>query len=261
MSLLQVEHLFSGYGKQTVLQDVNLSVNDHEMIGILGPNGCGKSTLLKTICNGISYKGLITINNQDIQKLSEKEFAKLCSYVPQRSGLSIDISAIETVLMGFQPHLSFLENPNSKMRKQAEDFLTQIGMEQKINANYLELSEGQKRLCILARSLVTNAAFLLLDEPDASLDFTMRHKIMQIVLDQVKQNGCSALFSLHDANLALSYCDRIYLMKDGKFVDTICPGQQSISEMEQKLSIIYGDIHILTYKNEAGKTAYTIVQK
>lgn len=250
MSLLQVENLIAGYGKKTIVNDVSLELHEGEMVGILGPNGCGKSTMIKALCKGISYQGTVSICGQDIKKMSEKDVAKICSYVPQRSGLSIDIPVLDVLLMGFYPNMALLERPNSKMKEQARKMLECLGLSKEADSNYMELSEGQKRLCILGRSLVTDAKLLLLDEPDASLDFAVRNHFLQIISKRVKADRTGVLISLHDVDLALSYCDKIYLMKDGIFLDIIQPQTDPILEMEQKLNKIYGNAKLVEYSSE-----------
>lgn len=260
MSLLKVENLYVGYGKKHIVKDVFLKIEEGKTIGILGSNGCGKSTLMKALCKGLSYSGNVWIQDKELRRLSEKALAKSCSYVPQQSGLSIDICVRDVVLMGFHPYLNVLEGPTEEMKKETEALLCQIGLKEYIFSNYMELSEGQKRLCILARSLIARTKLLFMDEPDAALDFEMRNMIMQIVERRVNEDGCGVLCTLHDTNLALAYCDYIYLMKDGKFVGGIAPFEDTKEEIEQKLKLIYGNIKLLTYSRENGDKRLAMVQ-
>lgn len=250
MSLLRVENLTAGYGKNRIIDNISLEVSEGEIVGLLGPNGCGKSTLIKALCKGNSSEGNVTVCERDLKDFSEKELAKICSYVPQSSGLAIDISALEVVLMGFYPYLGLLERPDIKMKEKAGEMLQLVGLEKEVQTNYMELSEGQKRMCILARSLVADAKMLLLDEPDASLDFAIRNRLLTIIEKQVKEKETGVLLSLHDTNLALSCCDKIYLMKDGRLIHIVHPKEDSISEMEEKLQQIYGNVKLLEYKKE-----------
>lgn len=260
MNLLQMNHVCAGYGNKEIVHDVSLEIGEGQIVGILGQNGCGKSTLMKAICGGIASRGEMVIDGRNLQEMSEKELARICSYVPQKSGLLVEITALEAVLMGFHPYLGMLERPSTEMRDRAKELLGQVGLEQYITSNYMELSEGQKRLCILARGLVTDAKLLLLDEPDASVDFCMKNVLLQMVSQKVRQKRVSALCTLHDTNLALSYCDTVYLMKQGRFQDSLKPKQESIAEMERKLSLIYGEIRLLEYFGEKGDRQLTMVQ-
>lgn len=258
MSLLKVDGLSAGYGKKNIINDISIELSKGQMVGILGPNGCGKSTLLKALCKDIPYEGNVNICQQDVRNMSEKELAGLCSYVPQKSGLAIDITALDVVLMGFYPQLNLLERPSTDMKKIASELLAQVGIE--IHANYMELSEGQKRMCILARSLANDAKLLLMDEPDASLDFGVRHQVMQIIMERVRENNTGVLLTLHDTNLALEYCEQIYLMKEGNIVNLIIPKEDSISDMEDKLQELYGPVRLLEYVNEKNTRQLVMVR-
>lgn len=260
MSLLQVEALQAGYGKKNIIQDISLKVDAGKIVGILGTNGCGKSTLIKAVCKGISFQGIVCVNGNDVKKMSERELARVCSYMPQKSGLAIDISVLEVVLMGFYPYLDILERPNSRMREQACEMLACVGFTKDISSNYMELSEGQKRLCILARSLVAETKLLIMDEPDASLDFGIRNRLMQIIKERVDSNETGVLLTLHDTDLALSNCDEIYLMKEGRIVNKIIPCEEALSDMEQKLSKLYGRVRIQEYFSEAGTRKLIMLQ-
>jgi len=260
MNLLQIEGLCAGYGKIKCVQNVSMQISEGKLVGILGPNGCGKSTLLKALCKGIPYSGTVTIAERNLRDYSEQQLARICAYVPQRSGLSIDISALEVVMMGFQPYLRLLETPSLEMKERAKEILSQVGLEGQMTSNYMELSEGQKRLCVLARALVADVSLLLMDEPDAALDFNMRNTLVHLVGERVRNQQGGALIAVHDTNLALAHCDQIYLMTDGKFEHVICPKEDSLKDMESKLSEIYGAIRLLPYNKENGEQKLVMVQ-
>lgn len=259
MSLLLVENLCTGYGKTNVVNDISLSVEAGQMVGLLGPNGCGKSTFIKALCKGVPFAGTAFIEDLDLRKLSEKELAKRCTYVPQRSGLSIDITVFEVVLMGFHPYLGILQSPGEEMKAKVREILTLVGLGEMMSANFMELSEGQKRLCILARSLVTDAKLLIMDEPDAALDFGVRHALLRLVSVRIREQRNGVLLAMHDTNLALSYCDIIYLMKQGRIVGSIKPGEDSRESMEEKLSDLYGPVRLLSYDRKDGKKGIVMV--
>ena len=259
MNLLQVEKLNAGYGKRQIVHDFSMEINAGQIVGVLGPNGCGKSTLIKAVCKSIPYKGEILIDGRSVRDLSVKELAKICSYVPQQSGLSVDISVYDAVMMGFQPYLKLLESPGKEMHERACKIIAQIGLKEQMMDNYMELSEGQKRLCILARSLVSDAKLMLMDEPDGALDFGIRNQLLQMVSGKIKKYQGGMLITLHDVNLALSYCDSIYLMKEGKLAGVMNPKSDLVEEMEEKLSGLYGRVRLIDYANGHEKKKYVMV--
>jgi iron complex transport system ATP-binding protein len=179
-----------------------------------------------------------------LEKLSSRQTAKICSYIPQRSGISIEISALDVVLMGFNPKLGILDHPNSEMKKRAAEALASVGLAGRENDDFLTLSEGQKQLCILARTLVSEAKLLLLDEPESALDFHFRYEMLNILKKWISYAKKTALVTLHDGNLALNFCDRLFVIANGGLAGIISPRTDSIEKMEELLSMIYGKISL-----------------
>ena len=244
MKFFTVNDLSASYGKHKILSHLSLDIADSQTIAILGANGSGKTTLLKAICGILPHTGTCTLEDIVLEKKSPKELAKLCSYIPQRSGISIDISTLDTVLMGYYPHLGMLEHPSIGMKEQAIELIRMVGLAGKENVNYLHLSEGQKQLCILARTLITNSKLLLLDEPESALDFHYRYQMLKLIKEWNSNNHSTALISLHDPMLALNTCDCLLLLSDGGIHATIYPQTDSLSSMEEKLCHLYGDISL-----------------
>ena len=261
MKFFTVNDLSAGYGKHELLSALSFETEPFETIGILGANGSGKTTLLKAICGILPHTGECLLDGHVMEKMKPKELAKLCSYIPQRSGISIDISVLDTVLMGFHPHLGFLEHPSPEMKEKAVELIRLVGLSGKEHTNYLHLSEGQKQLCILARTLVTNSKLLLLDEPESALDFHFRYQMLELIRKWNKETHSTALVSLHDPMLALNSCDRLLLLADGHIASTICPQTDSLSSMEEKLRHLYGDISLHHYINKSGQKQIVLLKE
>ena len=107
MSFFSAEDISAGYNGKTVLNNISFQVEKNSITGILGANGSGKTTLLKAICNIINHSGNCILDNQNLNKLSSRELAQVCSYIPQRSGIDIDISLMD-VVWGLTAELVFL---------------------------------------------------------------------------------------------------------------------------------------------------------
>ena len=253
MSFFQVQHLTAGYGKDPILEDVSFSVPAGTLTGILGANGSGKTTLLKAICGILPHEGRCLLEDAPLEGLSPRKLAQHCSYIPQRSGSSIDISALDVVLMGFNPHLGLLERPTAEMRLSARRMLERVGLAGREEDNYLTLSEGQKQLCILARTLAAEAQLLLLDEPESALDFRHRYRMLEILKNWVLENRRSAVVTLHDPALALECCDRLVLLKDRQVLGILHPASDPLPEMEMTLSRIYGTISLIKCPDRTGR--------
>ena len=261
MSHLSVKGICAGYGKYNVIENISFDLDSGTLIGIIGANGSGKTTLLKALCGILPHQGTCTLGDAVLEELSAKQLAKLVSYIPQRSGISIDISALDVVLMGYNPHLGLLEHPNKDMKEKAMQALYQVGLAGKEETNYLHLSEGQKQLCILARTLVSDSKLFLLDEPESALDFRFRHQMLLLLRSWVASRERSAIVTLHDPALALNFCDKLLLLSDGGILDIIEPKSDSLDKMEQMLSIIYGPVSLQRCRNRTGQAQILMLRE
>ena len=261
MSFFDTRHLSAGYGKKQIVRDVSFSLEAGSVMGILGANGSGKTTLIKAICGILPHEGSCCLEDTQLEGLSPRQIAKLVSYIPQRSGISIDISALDVVLMGFNAHLKLLEHPTKAMVEEARRALSRVGLADQENTNYLHLSEGQKQLCILARTIVSGGRLLLLDEPESALDFQHRHRMLDMICTWSEQTKGAAIVVLHDPVLALNYCDKLMVLNDGEVLDILSPGADPLEKMEQVLNRVYGAISLQLCKNRSGREVLTMLKE
>ena len=261
MSFFEINELSVGYGKKTVLKNISFSVPKGTLNGIIGANGCGKTTALKAVCGILPHGGVCTLDGISFENLSPRGIAKMCSYIPQRSGISIEMSAHDVVLMGFNPKLGLLEHPSGEMKKRASEALLAVGLGEKENDDFLTLSEGQKQLCILARTLVSDAKLLLLDEPESALDFRFRYQMLNILKKWISEADKTALVTLHDGNLAMNFCDRLFVIANGGLAGVISPRTDSVERMEELLSEIYGNIALTKCRDRRGNEHWVILNE
>lgn len=261
MSFLQVSNIRAAYGKKEILHDVSFQVEAGQLVGILGANGSGKSTLLKSICGILPSQGTCMLEGIDLGTLPPRKLARLAGYIPQRSGISIDISAMDVVLMGFNPRLGLLEHPSASMRQQAADALQKVGLAGKEEQNYRTLSEGQKQLCILARTLCSDARLLLLDEPESALDFRFRYQMLEVLRHWVRQETRCALVALHDPSLAFNCCDQLLLLDEGRICHKLSPKTDSLTEMEDRLKALYGSISLHRCTDRKGNPQILMIKE
>ena len=261
MSFFSVNHLRAGYGKKNIISDISFSLDEGRILGILGANGCGKTTLLKCLCGILPHDGECVLSGEKTENLSARQIAQKCSYIPQRSGISIEISALDVVLMGFNPKLRLLEHPNAEMRKKARETRALVGLGERENDNYLSLSEGQKQLCILARTLVSDARLLLLDEPESALDFRFRYKMLETLKNWVSLEKRAAVVTLHDGALALNYCDELLLLANGTVLGTVRPKTDPIERTEEMLGKIYGSTSLQKCRGKDGREHIVMIKE
>lgn len=253
MSFFRVEQLTAGYGGRTVVENVSFEAGEGTVTGILGANGSGKSTLLKSVCGILPHEGGCQLQGQPLEGLSPRQLSRRCSYIPQRSGIVIDIPVLDVVLMGFNPQLGLLERPGGAMIRQARQALAQVGLAGREEDNYMTLSEGQKQLCVLARTLAAGGNLLLLDEPESALDVPHRYRMLDFLESWAAQGQRAALVALHDPGLALACCDQLILLKDGRTCGLLRPSRDTLADMEEALKQIYGKITLTKCLDRAGR--------
>lgn len=264
--LFCAEHIHALYGTGFALSDVSFAAEAGTLTALLGANGSGKTTLLRAICQQMKHEGRCFVASERkvhvgcakssrvaLEELSTRELARTVSYVPQRSGISIGIPVLDVVLMGFNPVLGLLEKPDGAQRGQAREALRAVGLANMEKRDYLSLSEGQKRLVLLARLSVEDARLLVLDEPDGALDFPNRYGMIKRTADLVRGQKKAAVLSLHDPMLALEFCDRILLLKNGKVVGRLRPASDGVREMEDALREIYGPLTLAACSGKDGR--------
>lgn len=248
-NLLTVAHLSCAYGRQEIVHDANLSVGKGEFCALLGLNGCGKTTLIKSICGLLPItQGQCFVNEENCTHMNERQRALRMSYIPQRGSPLFGKSVLDVVLMGYHARLQLLESPGEKCRKQALETLEHLGLQDFARHDYATLSEGQKQLVILARTLVQDAPVMLMDEPDSALDFVNRTMVLDQVRNVLQEQGKAGLIALHDPNFAMAYCDRLLLMKNGTIAQELTLENTSREEVGAALSQIYGEIRVLEHQ-------------
>lgn len=258
----KAEHISVSYSSRKVLKDISFSIDSsNSLIGLVGANGCGKTTLLKAICNQLPHEGTFTLYNRPLEKLSPRELARSLSYIPQRSGIQISISVLDMVLMGFNPILKLLESPSDSMRKSALNALNMAGAAHLANQDYLTLSEGEKQLCVLARTLVQNTPLMLLDEPDSALDFHNKYSMMKTVRHVTELSGKAAMICLHDPMLALDFCDQLILIKDGSILTSIFPKKDSADVIEAAFLALYDNITVKEATDRSGNRRLVLISE
>ena len=261
MSFFEVSGLAAGYGGKTVVSEVSFELEAGCILGVVGANGSGKTTLLKAICGILPHSGSCVLEGRVLEGLRPGKLAGLCSYIPQRSGISIDISALDVVLMGFNPQLGLLERPSGEMKRKACQALERVGLIDRKEENYLHFSEGQKQLCVLARALAAGGDLLLLDERESALDFRYRYRMLELLREWVKEGGRAVVTTLHDASLALNFCDRLLLLSEGKLRCVLNPREDPLEEMGERLSEVYGSVSLHRCREQSGREQLVMLKE
>ena len=213
--VLDISSLSFNFGSKNILADIDLSIKDNGIVGIIGPNGSGKSTLLKCIYRVLKPKtGTIFIDGKNINDYQFKETAKKMAVVAQHNDTHFDFNVLEMVLIGRSPHKKFMERDSAEDIELAYKSLEQVNMKDFADRNFSSLSGGEKQRIILARALVQNTDCLILDEPTNHLDIKHQLHFMSLAKDL----KITVISAIHDLNIAAMYCDKIYALKEGQII-------------------------------------------
>lgn len=210
--MLEVNDLYSGYGKIEVLHGVFLHVDPQEVICIIGPNGSGKSTLLKSIFGLIKpYRGEIKFMGQEISQKDPEEKVRLgISYIPQGRNIFPSLSVLENLEMGATPL-----RDSSKIKRAIEEVLDHypiLNGKKRLRAG--SLSGGEKQILALARTLLIQPKLILLDEPSLGLAPKMIDQIYQEI-NLMNQRGMTFIIVEQNARKALRLAHRAYVLDLG----------------------------------------------
>lgn len=247
--MLRVENISAAYNRNFIIENISFKLGSGRLLGLLGLNGVGKTTLLKVIGGLLKpIEGKVYIEDKDILQYKSRERAKYISYMPQRTSIIYPTSVLDVVLMGITPYLNIFSYPTDEDRKRAYEALKTVNMERYYKNNFLHLSEGEKQLVLIARSILQDSQIMLFDEPDSSLDFNNKHMVLAKIREIVKDHNKTGLVSLHDPNMALEYCDSIIILKDKKLHTYFNTSQVDKNYISRVFSDIYGSIEAIEYK-------------
>ena len=202
--MLEVKNLKKSFGKRVILDDVNLTVKDDEILCIVGPSGAGKTTLLRCIT------GLDTPDSGEFL-MDGKPFD------PQGTGASDRVIGVVFQDFNLFPNLSVMENitlaptmvlkqPKNEAVKKAQELLAELGLSTKGNLYPWQLSGGQKQRVAIARALAMKPKILCYDEPTSALDPNLRQDVANIILS-LKKGGVTQLVVTHDLDFAEEIAD------------------------------------------------------
>tara|TARA_B100000927_G_scaffold138817_1_gene112032 strand:- start:116 stop:1702 length:1587 start_codon:yes stop_codon:yes gene_type:complete len=201
------------------VKDISLNIHKNTTIGLVGESGSGKSTLGKAIANLINFEGKISFNGKEISK-SSKEIKKHIQIVFQDpyGSLSPRMTVGEIVGEGLGVHFKLTK---AEAESRIDKVLSDVGIELAAKNKYPhEFSGGQRQRIAIARSLIMNPAFMILDEPTSALDRSIQIQVINLLKDIQDEYKLTYLFISHDLKVIRSMSDYIFVMKDGKIVES-----------------------------------------
>ena len=207
--IIRTTDLILGYHTHHINESViNLNINPHKMIAVLGNNGSGKSTLLKTLGkhqNAIS--GKVFIENNDLNHIDYKELSTHISWVTSKLQISEQLSVLDFVALGRQPYTNWLDQLSKNDLQVINESLRLCGIDFIKEKKVSQLSDGQLQLVQIARAIAQDTPVILLDEPTSHLDITNKVKVFKLLKKLTEKYNKSIIFSSHELDLCLQLCD------------------------------------------------------
>ncbi|TDB76965.1 ABC transporter ATP-binding protein [Micromonospora sp. KC723] len=199
-------------GGRDVLRGVDLRVDAGRFVGLVGPNGSGKSTLIRAAYRALRPRvGAVWIGGDDVWRIPARESARRSAVVAQHDTEAAGFTVAEVVAMGRTPHKGAFTADGPADREVCRLALRRVGLTGLAGRPVAALSGGERRRVAVARALAQQAPVLLLDEPTNHLD--VRHQYDLLAL--VRSLGLTVLAALHDLDLAVQFCDEVYVLRDG----------------------------------------------
>ena len=213
MPLLELRDVLARYGPIRALHGVSLTVDEGEVVAILGANGAGKTTTLRAICGMVRTAGEITFAGRTIARRSPEGIARLgIAHVPEGRGLFTELSVWENLRMG-----AVVRGGQKALRQDTERILGYFPwMEQRRDQQAGTLSGGEQQMLALVRGLVSRPRLLLLDEPSLGLAPTIVRELFAIVQRLNEEEGLTVLVVEQNATIALETAARAYVLEVGK---------------------------------------------
>lgn len=229
--MLILDNISVSYDAAEVLSDVSFSLNDGEIVVLLGANGAGKTTLVRAMNGTLPVaSGAIALDGRDLTALSRREIARNIAVVAQENETRFPITVLEFVLSGrFVYGGSFGWETADDVEK-AMQALADCDLSGYASRLMNHLSGGERQRVVLARAVATNTRILLLDEPTANLDLAHQAMMFRLVRERCRTVGASAVVITHDLNLASEFADEIVMLKNGSVAAKGTPAEVLTAE-------------------------------
>ena len=254
LAAIELKNITVKFGQQTILEHVNLSIEDQETVIFVGPSGHGKSILLKLMAGLIApQSGEVLIRGENIYampKLKLRELSKKMGMLFQKNALFDSMRCGENIAFPLREVVGS-NISEEKISETVEKFLDAVGILHARDLYPDEISGGMQKRLGIARALALNPEIIFYDDPTAGLDPITSRKIVDLILELKIQNRATIAAVTNDMNRAFQMADRIFMVLGGKIICTGTPEQTKHHENASVKQFIYGQIHgPLTFLSE-----------
>ncbi|MCR5837721.1 MAG: ABC transporter ATP-binding protein [Lachnospiraceae bacterium] len=215
--ILKSEKLSVGYGGQSLIDSIDISVRRGEILVLIGPNGAGKSTILKTLSKQIeSVAGSVYLDDRDMRVLKESDISKQMSLLMTKHPSPEYMSVEEMVATGRYPYTGRFGVLSDEDKKVVADTIRITDIEEIRDNDFNRISDGQRQRVMLARALCQEPEVLIMDEPTSFLDIHHKIKLLSILKRMVREKNIAVIMSLHELDLAIKCADKVICVANGQ---------------------------------------------
>ncbi len=245
--MIQIKNLKKSFKKLKVLDGVDLTVNDGEVVGIIGASGSGKSTLLRCIDyletpdSGHYTFDEIDFDVKKAKKTDVDYMVKHSTMVFQSFNLFKYKTALENVMEGL---VVVQKKSKDEAKKIAEQYLDKVGMLERANHYPNQLSGGQQQRVAIARSLALDPKVILFDEPTSALDPEMIQEVLKVIRD-VAQDGKTMIIVSHEMNFIYDICDKVVFLDQGKILEEGTPRQVMVETQNERIKQFVSKVNFI----------------
>ena len=221
-TVLRAADLRARLGGAPVLNGVSLRVEEGEKVALLGPNGSGKTTLLRVLA-GIAppTSGCATLRGRDLREIPDGRRAQMLAFLAQEEHTDLPFTARDVLLLARGVGLSDWRPYRRADHEAVEALAQQWELTGLLDRTLQDMSGGERKRVLLARTFAQGTPVVILDEPTNHLDLRHQHEVAARVVD----SGRTALMALHDLDVAAAYCERVVLMSRGRVVADGAPAE------------------------------------
>lgn len=199
-----------------ILKDMNFSLEDSDILSILGPNGVGKTTLIRCLTGLLQWnKGGTYLDEKNISSINNKEFWSKLSYIPQKRNSTFSYSGLDMVLFGAKSSMSIFERPRACHIKKACQIMKMVGIYNLKDKKSDQMSGGEVQMLLIARSLMKDPKIIILDEPESGLDYRNQRIILDL-LKELSKRGVIIVMNTHYPEHALSRSNKCLILNYDK---------------------------------------------
>ncbi|MCU0805082.1 MAG: ABC transporter ATP-binding protein [Burkholderiales bacterium] len=244
---VEVENVSLAFGATQVLRGIDVAIAPGEFFALLGPSGCGKSTLLRLIAGfNHAQSGHVRIGGDDVTRVPPWE--RNVGMVFQSYALWPHMTVAGNVAFGLEER----GRPREEIRRRVADALALVGLQDLADRRPGQLSGGQQQRVALARTVAIEPRVLLLDEPLSNLDAKLRVHMRRELVQLQRKLGITTIFVTHDQEEAMTTCDRIAVMSEGRIVQTGTPVELYDAPASRFVAEFVGSINLLDGNLQTG---------